>query len=285
MAQHVFLEVRGGPMTFRRAVLSRGDRVKVGRTSLSDFAVAGDEHLSQVHFEISWDGQVCEVKDLGGAGGLLVGGEVKQSAVVRSGTWLRAGRTDFSVFFEDTKDEPPPLAGVAEAERAFSFLAEIASRNRLFAVLDAAREERVVPFLRTAVDEYDSLYEGLRAETMEDAAPYIVHFGEDSRLLRRLVLTGWGSSWGTYMESPEPLRELRAHFRRILVVTREKDALPMYFRFYDPRVLRGFLPIATTRQIEVVFGPVERFFTEAPGGELRAFSRRAAGVLEASGQS
>lgn len=277
--QRVFLEVRGGPMGFRRATLAPGDRVRVGRTSLSDFVVGADEQLSQVHFEITWDGVTCEVRDVGGAGGISVGGETKGSAAVRSGAWIRAGRTDFTVFFEDMGEVAADAAVTPGAAQALSQLSEAARRRGLYAVLDAAKSERIVPLLHAAADEWDSLYEGLRAETMADGAPYLVALRPESRLLRRLVLEGWGQSWGTYLESPAKLAELRAHFRRILVVTREKDALPMYFRFYDPRVLRGFLPIATARQVEVIFGPVERFFTEAPGGELRVFGRSSPGVL------
>lgn len=278
--QRVFLQVRGG--AFRRVTLSPGESVRVGRTSLADFAVPDDDQLSQIHFELSWDGAVCQARDLGGAGGLFVGGQPVETAAVRPGGWLRAGRTDFSVFFEDTADaSPSPGENTESARSVLQALQQIARRKTLFAVLDAARSERIVPLLRTAADEHGSLYEGLRAETMEDAAPYLVHFAPESRLLPRLVLEGWGDSWGILVDTPATFRDLRAHFRRLLVVTREKDALPMYFRFYDPRVLRGFLPVATQRQVEVMFGPIDRFLTEGVNGDgLRSFGRSSPGVLE-----
>jgi hypothetical protein len=73
------------------------------------------------------------------------------------------------------------------------------------------------------------------------------------------------------------------------MVTREKDGAPMYFRFYDPRVLRGFLPITTVRQEELVFGPVEQFLVERMGGGkvrsiVRATQRLPAGHSSSSGQ-
>lgn len=36
----------------------------------------------------------------------------------------------------------------------------------------------------------------------------------------------------------------------------------MLFRFYDPRVLRLYLPTCTSTELEQVFGPVGTFFTE-----------------------
>jgi hypothetical protein len=270
--RRVFLEVRGGSMAFRRVVLSPGDRVRVGRTSLADFVIAGDEHLSQLHWELSWDGAVCEVRDLGGAGGMLVGGEPKPHAVLRrSGVWIRAGRTDFSVYFEDVEEAAPTALGAGKAqvvESAFAFLREVAERGALFAVLDAARTDRIVPLLHTATDEFDSLYQGIQAQTMADGAPYLVRFAKESRLLRRLAFEGWGQSWGSYLESRAPLQELRGHFRRLLMATRESNGQPMYFRFYDPRVLRTFLLTCALRQKAQIFGEIEAFLVAGRDGEL-----------------
>jgi hypothetical protein len=271
MTRHVLLEVRGGPPGERRAVLAPGQRLRVGRTSFADLQIPGDDAMSGEHWEIAWDGSACEVRDLGSPGGILVGGERRERAWVRSGAWIRAGRTDFAVYFED--DRPPEaLAGApperaARVEYALSFLAPIAAEGGLYAVLDAAQSDRVLRLLRTSVDPRVSLYDGLRSETDEDCAPYLVRFERQSRLLSRLVGEGWGKSWGIYLESDAPLADVRAHLRRLLVVTREADRQPMYFRFYDPRVLRAFVPIVTARQKSGLFGPVRRFFAERPEGE------------------
>ncbi|HEY2399507.1 MAG TPA: S1 RNA-binding domain-containing protein, partial [Steroidobacteraceae bacterium] len=46
----------------------------------------------------------------------------------------------------------------------------------------------------------------------------------------------------------------------------------LLFRFYDPRVLRPFLPSCEAGQMREMFGPVEHFAVEANGidGQLRA---------------
>ncbi len=273
--RRVLVEVRGSPPGARRAVVAPGQRLRVGRTSLADFQVPGDEAMSQEHWELTWDGSTCEVRDLGTPAGTLVGGERRERAQVRSGAWIRAGQTDFSVYFEHVEPRaawaPPPPGRVAAIEYAMSFFEQAAVATRLFAVLDAARSDRIPRLLQTSVDEYVSLFDGLRSQAEEDGAPYLVRFEPGSRLLPRLLHEGWGESWGIFLAGSAPLAEVRAHLRRLLVVTRESDQKPMYFRFYDPRVLRAFLPLATRRQKSVLFGPIQRYLAESPEG---------AGVLE-----
>jgi hypothetical protein len=46
--------------------------------------------------------------------------------------------------------------------------------------------------------------------------------------------------------------------------TRER----FYFRYYDPVVLRSFVPVATPRQRDELFGPVSSFLVEGETGEL-----------------
>jgi hypothetical protein len=48
----------------------------------------------------------------------------------------------------------------------------------------------------------------------------------------------------------------------------------MYFRFYDPRVLRSFLPTCTEPECAEFFGPIGRFVMEAEQpGALWSFTR------------
>jgi hypothetical protein len=262
--RRLLVEIRGGPLALRRAVVAPGSALRVGRTSLADLVVPHDEQMSQVHCEIRWDGARCEVRDAGSATGTQLGGQRIDVAEARSGSWIRAGATDLLVYFEHVAPPGAPRG-------PYGALREIASRGQLFALLDAARSDRALSILQTSADEYASLYEGLQSETLADEAPYLVRLDAESRLLPRLLDEGWGESWGIYVEAPSSLRELRGHLRRLLYVMNEQDGQPMYFRFYDPRVLRAFLPIATPRQVEEIFGPIERFLVEAedPGAALR----------------
>jgi hypothetical protein len=64
---------------------------------------------------------------------------------------------------------------------------------------------------------------------------------------------------------------MRAHFRSLVNVYDEKGN-PMMFRFYDPRVLRRFLPTCKPAELKVFFGDVESFFAESDDNKLLSFS-------------
>ena len=47
------------------------------------------------------------------------------------------------------------------------------------------------------------------------------------------------------------------------------------FRFYDPRILRAFLPACTSDELRSFFGPVQRFYSPTGGNDgLLAFALR-----------
>jgi hypothetical protein len=46
----------------------------------------------------------------------------------------------------------------------------------------------------------------------------------------------------------------------------------LLFRFYDPRVLRAYLPTCLAEELNIVFGPVRNFWMESRDpGELLEF--------------
>jgi len=143
----------------------------------------------------------------------------------------------------------------------------------LFAVLDTARNPRVLKLLQAARPEYESLYEGPEGEELAEVAPYLVSLPRDSHLLEQLVRGGWGDSWGCFLTSPLPLGETRRHLRKFLKVQDASTGRQLYFRFYDPRVLRAFLPTCTAEQHAGFFGPLGCFLVEGAKGELLRFRR------------
>ena len=64
------------------------------------------------------------------------------------------------------------------------------------------------------------------------------------------------------MESPATMKERRRHFRTLLMVD-GNGRKRYYFRFYDPRVLRVFLPICTSEELNRFVGPVTAFYCES----------------------
>lgn len=237
----LIVEVRWGLMQGHKASCAAGQRLTIGRAAGNDLVVAHDDDMADRQLELRWDGRACALVHHGCEVETLQGGEACLSGEVKHGDWLRAGGTDFSVYFED--HTPPPRARDDEARaRAEAALAALDREpGQLYAVVDAARDDRVLELLRQSVEPYRSLYDGVEGETMAEAAPYLVGVPPGSRLRAALVHEGWGQRWASYLRSELPLFELRRHLRQFLMVRLEDGGDPVYFRFYDPEVLRVYM--------------------------------------------
>jgi len=115
--------------------------------------------------------------------------------------------------------------------------------------------------LRSEYPRHTSLYRGEIERDLDEVAPYLFMCKGDAGFNGWLSTSGWGKSNGILLLSEEPLYELQKHFRRFLMVNDEAGR-KLYFRFYDPRVLRVFLPTCTSQQLRELFGPVESFLIE-----------------------
>ncbi|MFO0648658.1 MAG: DUF4123 domain-containing protein [Polyangiales bacterium] len=138
--------------------------------------------------------------------------------------------------------------------------------SALYAVLDAARDDLVLAWINTSGVEALCLYDGWQSKELADVAPYLVSVPRGSEHLRALLDEAWGRNWGVFLTSGVGMRELRRHLRRFLKVSVEGRGR-MLFRFYDPRVLRAFLPTCTVEEANAFFGPIDAFVTEGHAGE------------------
>lgn len=129
-------------------------------------------------------------------------------------------------------------------------------------IVDCARDRtRIFRFLLSCHLEQSCLYSGPIAPALEMAAPYLLQLEHDSEETRRLIELSWGNSWGIFLRSPTNMRNLRKHLRGFLIVHDWKGSR-MAFRYYDPRILRVYLPTCTSEELRTVFGPIEFFWTE-----------------------
>jgi len=296
LRRRAIVEVRWGPLAGRKSVIEPGGVLRVGRTERADLAAPRDAQMSAIHFELSWDGATCTLRDLNSAKGTQLGGEQVTEAQVQNGDWIRAGGTDFMVYFEAAT--PPPATdddGDEDADDDATVMArELRRRERdarrgraelalamlrrergpLYAVMDASRGMRIPVLLHESVERARSLYEGLEGETLAEVAPFLVELPEGSGLLERLVMEGWGRRWGIYFTCRRSFSEVRRHLRRFLMVKDEETHDRYYFRFYDPGVLRQFLPTCAVRQREQFFGDIITIFAEGEDEELRRFESR-----------
>lgn len=85
----------------------------------------------------------------------------------------------------------------AQVSQALTLLRAEADKAPLFALLDAARDRRILELCRESVEEHRSLYDGLEGEKLAEAAPYLVAFEPGSRLLEALVREGWAGAGTT----------------------------------------------------------------------------------------
>jgi pSer/pThr/pTyr-binding forkhead associated (FHA) protein len=277
----LIVEVRYGKLAGTKAVVEAGRALRVGRTELADLVVPFDTRMSGAHFELAWDGARCSLRDLGSVSGTRLGGEGVAEGVVGHGGWIQAGDTDFMVYVEGKT--PPRRRKIEEAERAREEARQDAAerarirlraeseKSPLYAVVDGARDRRIIELAQQHVEPHQSLYEGLEGETFEGMAPYLVGpMRKDSELLDRLVREGFGNRWGIYCSSRRKFVDVRRHFRRFLMVEIEPTNSQVYFRFYDPGVFRVFWPTCSDGQKASLTDGLEAIFVEEKNLSLSA---------------
>jgi hypothetical protein len=137
---------------------------------------------------------------------------------------------------------------------------------KLFTILDSARSEEVLAKLAEREVEYESLYKGREEEPLFRVAPFLVVCKKETKLMEWLTSEAWGKSIGMFFTSPDSFKNLFTHFQRFLLV-KEEGGEELYFRFYDPRVLRVYLPTCTEEELKEFFGKANQFIMESEDGK------------------
>ena len=128
-----------------------------------------------------------------------------------------------------------------------------------YILLDAARMELNIEEAKKLNPEFLCLYRGKSEQDLECVAPYIFTFKQNTAFANWYYENGWGDAWGILLNSAYSLEDLYKHFRKFLMVQTE-DKEELYFRFYDPRVLRIFLPTCDKEQLKEFFGHIVNSF-------------------------
>jgi len=112
------------------------------------------------------------------------------------------------------------------------------------------------------------LFEGDVAAALADVAPYLVPIDPDSGYLENWACR-WGQNVGVLLTTSAAQEQLFRHLRDLFVV-QDEAGQSYFFRFYDPRVLRLYLPTCTSLERSLFFGPIGRFLLcgEEPGSVL-----------------
>jgi pSer/pThr/pTyr-binding forkhead associated (FHA) protein len=281
------LRILDRPESTGRFRIARGSSV-VGRAA--DCAIAvDDQSLSRRHFKISWDGVECRVADLDSRNGLRLNGRRIREAVVHPGDDIVAVAVTFrleqvsgrladpapeaSVELIDPELPQPifaaaaaTLAATASPARSGTLLANLAAHITgapsvgLYALIDGAQAFDLAFTGRLMGHELYTLFIGDLAEISARVGPCLVALGEPSAFLARWVERIGGHA-GVLLTSSAALPELGQHLRRIFIATDETNQ-EYFFRFYDPRVLRVFLPTCREDELREFFGVVTRWVAE-----------------------
>jgi hypothetical protein len=151
------------------------------------------------------------------------------------------------------------------------------SKLGVWAILDCARDPRIYLALLESRLEFRCLYSGKLPRALEMVAPHLVELFPNHRLTAKLLDEGWGQAWGVFLKIDDPAN-LRHHLRKFLKV-QDEAGRPLLFRWYDPRVLRAYLPTCTADELKQVFGPIHSFVVEdAQEGACAEFSRAPDGL-------
>ncbi len=136
-------------------------------------------------------------------------------------------------------------------------------KTYVYALLDGASIGGDDLLLR--LDEYDAksfcLYQGNLPHDVEAAAPYLVRLEEESAFTQWILENGWGNHWGIFAVSSKKVKAVRKHFRTMIKV-KDPEGKTLFFRYYDPRVFKVFLPTCSQEELAAVFGPVHCYLQE-----------------------
>lgn len=150
----------------------------------------------------------------------------------------------------------------------------------IWAIVDTAQDQKVYWTLTNSFLNYSCLFAGRLPPALEMAAPYLVQLDPDDKFTHFLA-DNMGRNLGIFLQCDTSLKELRKHLRTFLTV-KNIHGVRMLFRYYDPRVMRVYLPTCTSTELDAVFGPIKSIWTEGGNyGEMTQFSRKGRELLSA----
>ncbi|MCC7373202.1 MAG: DUF4123 domain-containing protein [Verrucomicrobiales bacterium] len=131
-----------------------------------------------------------------------------------------------------------------------------------YGVIDAARSYFRLGMVRLLAATTQCLFAGEKGNRLDDVAPHLFQYDVSGQVAELIVGPGKDNDCGILFDSTVGFEVVRRHFRRFLVVRRARDMKKVLFRFYDPRVLRAFLPACTDAELSEFFGPIAAFHCE-----------------------
>lgn len=162
--------------------------------------------------------------------------------------------------------------------RALSQIKVPEASGSVYALVDGAQDERVHALLKADGNDWRCLYGSDLPRALAEVAPYVAGLSSHHPFAGWFARYGRGHNWGVMLRSAVSIDELAEHFAA-MIRARLPEGREVLFRFYDPRVLRAYLPTCTKDELDAVFGPVESFLIEQGDGEWKVYSREGGGLM------
>jgi len=132
----------------------------------------------------------------------------------------------------------------------------------VYAVVDGAQDYELVVAAATEHEKtVQSLFRGQTSLELAEVAPYLVPVDVADSFLDKW----WqrrGINVGMLICTSADAHDLCEHLRSIFLVEVE-GGCPSFFRFYDPRVARIFLPTCSEADAKEFFGPIRMLLVDA----------------------
>jgi hypothetical protein len=140
-------------------------------------------------------------------------------------------------------------------------MGKINLENNSYFVIDRARTGSYMDDVYEFNLSISCLYKGRSEENLADYAPYLIEITDEPIALEWILKKSNNDHWGIFISTKLKFEKLYRHLRKFLIVQDENDE-ELYFRFYDPRVLRMFIPTCDRAQLSEFFGEIDYFITQ-----------------------
>lgn len=148
------------------------------------------------------------------------------------------------------------------------------ANKRLYAIVDAAQNELIYTKIKCEADIYLSLYGNDVAESLKAVGPILFQLRKDNDLSSWLIDNGRDHNWFILFASTgTTMVDLRRHFKRFAMV-QSPNGNSMYFRYYDPRVLRSYIPSCSEEERAFIYAQHPCFWALTDSnGNYQQFNR------------
>lgn len=129
--------------------------------------------------------------------------------------------------------------------------------EKLYAIIDVANLLDGLDHFKRFKVKYSCLY----PESLKTISPYIVEIKKDDYDFVDFLQSQREVPWGFYFTSKANFISLRAHFRQYNWLTVSSQEKPVFFRYFDPRILWELLDILEDTQIKSFLGSITSITT------------------------